>query len=388
MRIGVNLSLVQMAVRQMLGGSAPWTPASLFASSEPGVWYDPSDLTTLFEDAAGTIPITTVEKPVGLMLDKSKGLAVGTIDVLDGNGNFNNPSYWFEANNVSSITDGQLVFNGSSVLGGKFAPTASLVIGKYYEVSFDITNFVQGGAKVWVGHSGPAYTANTLGTHKYRLACTGDTYVRVYSIGGVATTLTIDNVVVKEVTGNHAYQTTSTSRPVLSARYNLLTKTEQFDDGGWVKLNATVTANAVVAPDGTMTGDSVIATTISGNHTVYSGALTPTGSSVALTHSVYVKANGYSKVALREGNGAPNSYAAFDLSTGSIIEAGSATTNAAITEAGNGFYRISATFTATTQRWMVHVLDPAYTTGSVQTNWEGDGTSGIYIWGAQLEQAT
>ena len=45
--------------------------AELFASGEQGVWYDPSDLSTLFQDAAGTIPVTGVEQPVGLMLDKS-----------------------------------------------------------------------------------------------------------------------------------------------------------------------------------------------------------------------------------------------------------------------------------------------------------------------------
>lgn len=42
-----------------------------FASSEAGVWYDPSDLSTLFQDAAGTIPVTGVEQPVGRMLDKT-----------------------------------------------------------------------------------------------------------------------------------------------------------------------------------------------------------------------------------------------------------------------------------------------------------------------------
>ena len=45
--------------------------ADLFASGEQGVWYDPSDLSTLFQDTDGTIPVTGVEQPVGLMLDKS-----------------------------------------------------------------------------------------------------------------------------------------------------------------------------------------------------------------------------------------------------------------------------------------------------------------------------
>ena len=43
----------------------------LFAASEPGAWYDPSDLSTLFQDTAGTTPVTAVEQAVALMLDKS-----------------------------------------------------------------------------------------------------------------------------------------------------------------------------------------------------------------------------------------------------------------------------------------------------------------------------
>lgn len=48
-----------------------FSPAALFAASEPGAWYDPSDLTTLFQDSAGTTPVTASGQPVGLMLDKS-----------------------------------------------------------------------------------------------------------------------------------------------------------------------------------------------------------------------------------------------------------------------------------------------------------------------------
>lgn len=44
---------------------------ALFANSKPGLWYDPSDLSTLFQDSAGTTPVTAVEQPVGKTLDKS-----------------------------------------------------------------------------------------------------------------------------------------------------------------------------------------------------------------------------------------------------------------------------------------------------------------------------
>ena len=43
----------------------------IFANGEQGFFYDPSDLSTMFQDAAGTIPVTAAGQPVGLMIDKS-----------------------------------------------------------------------------------------------------------------------------------------------------------------------------------------------------------------------------------------------------------------------------------------------------------------------------
>jgi hypothetical protein len=46
-------------------------PLSLFAAGEKGVWFDPTDITTLFQDAAGTTPVTAYGQKVGRILDKS-----------------------------------------------------------------------------------------------------------------------------------------------------------------------------------------------------------------------------------------------------------------------------------------------------------------------------
>lgn len=48
-----------------------FNPIHLFLSSEQGVWYDPSDFSTMFQDSAGTIPVTAITQPVGCILDKS-----------------------------------------------------------------------------------------------------------------------------------------------------------------------------------------------------------------------------------------------------------------------------------------------------------------------------
>lgn len=61
-----------LAKRAYLGSAIQsLIPSELFVNGEQGVWYDPSDLSTLFQDSAGTVPVTGVEQPVGRMLDKS-----------------------------------------------------------------------------------------------------------------------------------------------------------------------------------------------------------------------------------------------------------------------------------------------------------------------------
>lgn len=62
-----------VSVGGLLAGrnTSAFSPTSLFAAGEQGAWYDPSDLSTLFQDSAGTTPVTAVDQPVGLMRDKS-----------------------------------------------------------------------------------------------------------------------------------------------------------------------------------------------------------------------------------------------------------------------------------------------------------------------------
>ena len=71
MRLTTALNMTSTPVFYSRGGAVPFSIADLFASSEQGAWYDPSDLSTLFQDSAGTTPVTASGQPVGLMLDKS-----------------------------------------------------------------------------------------------------------------------------------------------------------------------------------------------------------------------------------------------------------------------------------------------------------------------------
>ena len=48
-----------------------FSPAILFANGEQGLWLDPSDTSTLFQDNAGATPVTSFGQAVGLIRDKS-----------------------------------------------------------------------------------------------------------------------------------------------------------------------------------------------------------------------------------------------------------------------------------------------------------------------------
>lgn len=48
-----------------------WAPLALFSDGAQGAWYDPSDLSTMFQDSGGTTPVTAAGDPVGLIMDKS-----------------------------------------------------------------------------------------------------------------------------------------------------------------------------------------------------------------------------------------------------------------------------------------------------------------------------
>lgn len=67
----ITRPLVRPLTRRVTEPGFGWSPRALFANGEQGAWYDPSDLSTLYQDSAGTTPVTALGQPVGLMLDKS-----------------------------------------------------------------------------------------------------------------------------------------------------------------------------------------------------------------------------------------------------------------------------------------------------------------------------
>ena len=352
------------ASRSVLGDAI----ANLFSNGEQGVWYDPSDLTTMLQDDTSAAP-AVIGQPVGTILDKSQGLKLGS--ELITNGDFAADSDWVKGTGWS-ISGGVGVANGVTSQNLRQNGVA-LEENKVYSVTFTIVSISQGSV---LGRFGGTTTVdsvafNAAGTYTFFLkANSTNSSFMLRGQGGF--TGTVDNVLVKEVLGNHATQTTSTKRPVL-ARHpeggirNLLSYTQEFDDAFWNKANATVTANFTTAPDGTQTADKMQFTT-----TTYASVFVTqsviSGSSYTL--SVFAKAGNISTLSLemRGSSSAPDTV--FNLSSGTITS-GTGT----IEDYGDGWYRCTLT-QAAIDNSELFIIGANSTAGN------------IYLWGAQLEEAT
>ena len=202
--------------------------ASLFANGEQGAWYEPSlDNGTLFQDQAGTTPVTAVEQPVSLMLDKSKGGgAIGADTVV--NGTFTADSDWTKG---TDWTIGSGVATKTAGTAAVLSQAATLTAGQSYIVTYTITRTAGTLTARFTGGTTVSGTARTAaGTYTDILtAVSGNTTLEFSADASFAGT--VDNVTLKLLpAGNHAYtpSTATASRPVLSARKNLLVNTESL----------------------------------------------------------------------------------------------------------------------------------------------------------------
>lgn len=252
----------------MIGGAGIWTPGctviggqqnidqlikSLFANSEVGFAYDPNDLTTLYQDAAGTIPVTGAGQPLGLMLDKSKGLALG-IEKLSNNDFSNNGVGWVIAGGVPTYAGGVVTLTTQAGGTGEIYQDISVPVGRLVKITAraKYSNAQSFGLNVYDGGGYTNYKGVIVfGTSfeeksGYFFSTTGSLRVRMrLGASTVAATGDVDYISVKEIQGNHAYQTTSAARPLFKTLPNRI-EYDKVDDNIITNLSAQLTGCTVV----------------------------------------------------------------------------------------------------------------------------------------------
>ena len=172
---------------------------------------------------------------------------------------------------------------------------------------------------------------------------------------------------------------TNSAGLVAYAPHNLLTYSEQFDNAAWSKSGATVAANAVTAPDGTLTADAVVEDTSSSTHRVFQS---PSVQALLYTHSCYVKKAGRDWFYFDSTDINLNRRQVyFNLATGVVGTIGAGWTNVSITPVGGGWYRCSASLSMASG---VNLMICGFAPTDGATVYIGNGSIAGYFWGAQL----
>ena len=379
-----------------IGEASPDRPLHISASV-PAIKLEDTDVAGLYHEivptAAGQLQFKVdagnvqANSKFVTVIDGAERLKVDTsgIDVI-GNATFgDNGKAIFGAG-----SDLQIYHDGSnSVI--RDAGTGNL---KLQAGNFDVTNgdgtqdIIKGvvGGAVRIYHSNAEKIATTSTGINVTGTVTADRYDSDEDLPTARPSLVMDFANSKTLDPRVTFYRNSTAtywdgKTKTKAEENLLRNSQAFTASTWVGGNHTLTDNAATAPDGTTTACSVVPNTTNIAKSIYTPNITVSGDN---TQSLYVKANGYTKIGLRESETGAY-YAAFDVASGgSVITTSNCT--ATITDVGNSWYRITMTGNRSgVTRWSVYFLSPSYTSGSVTAAWAGDGTSGYYIWGAQIE---
>ena len=174
------------------------------------------------------------------------------------------------------------------------------------------------------------------------------------------------------------------------SRTNLFLQSQDLSTT-WVNIASSEQTDVAVSPDGTTNADKFIIDNgiASGSSTIYQ-SITKAATATTYTVSVYVKPAEYNscRFVFRDTASAANNVSVyFNAATGAVASgptAGGTFTagTASISNAGNGWYRCTLTATTSTEI-SVQLRLYAYNNGTGSVT--GNGSDGIYLWGAQLE---
>lgn len=300
------------------------------------------------------------------------------------NGDFATDSDWTKSSQ-STISSGRaniLSTDGSYQYIAQTSINYTNTQGKIVKITLDIVEYVSGILKAQFS-GGTSYNfPQSVGTHTIYVL--NDGTAGTFNLARVAgvTDITIDNVSVKEVIENDVprldYSGGASCASLLleGQSTNLLTYSEDFSNAYWTKSNSSV-VSGFTSPDGTLNAFKLVEDTSTAVHSVFRNSSTVT--LAVYSFSCFVKTNGRN-VKLDFFGGTNN--AIFNLTTGVVISTNGTGLTAKIETLSNGWYRCSVTQLQTSTTIYPNIL---CVDGSNNSNYTGDGTSGIYVWGAMLE---
>ncbi len=316
---------------------------------------------------------------------------VSNPDFSDGSNNWSLGTGWAVSNNTA-------IHTGST---GNISTNASLTQGKKYVVEFEIISIADGVCNIY--DTGSATTYSSFSSVGVKTATITKDSSSSLAIRSNSSNAVIDNVSVQEIQeADFTFARNSSATRVNQAGLieasqsndtprldyttgqgafllepqstNKVTVSEDFSNSVWVKSNSTVSLSSISTPNGDLNSYKLLESDTNSSHHITFG----NSSTSDMSFSVFAKSAERTFVQLQAA-GVGNTDCVFDLSNGTIlIEEANATAN--IKDYGNGWYRCSVSYSASGTNNSVIKL---YNGGD---SYQGDGSSGLYIWGAQLEE--
>lgn len=208
------------------------------------------------------------------------------------------------------------------------------------------------------------------------------TWFRPNGVGTHYVTIDAGGVVPVDYIGIFGHDLTEKSATVKlqEGTKNEVIYSEDFQhDTGWIKVAATVDNNVIESPTSTISADKIVENTATTTHYAYKNF---TYEAKQYTFSCYAKKGERKNLRFVCYDGVTYFLATFDLNLG-ISGAHGGGAISSISDEGDGWYRCSIIFTAVAGagQYQLRILD------DIGTNtYAGDGISGLYLWGAQLEE--
>ena len=258
--------------------------------------------------------------------------------------------------------------NTTSVISGTFISHSSTSIGDgWYRIQYTINITSTGTAIFYNGGVG-----GSIGTSNFFYSWGAQLVQGSEPLAYLRTTDRLNIPRVDSSTGSKAFL-------LEPQRTNLSLWSEDFSQSTWAKSNTTVTTNTTTSPDGVTNADKLIASATTSTHLLIQN---PAGSvnGTTVTVSIFAKASELSRIQFVNNAGGVGS-AEYNLSAGTVNFASGV--SASIVNSGNGWYRCILSYTPTTTgsfNIQIRLLD-----NSGNTTFTGNGTDGIFIYGAQLE---
>lgn len=263
---------------------AEWTPAEEFAGDLLGCYYDPETPGVLFQDSAGTTPVTGAGQPVGLMLDQSRGLERGP--------ELASPDGWAALGQhiIEYLPDGRAKFTRNGDASWRVGQILPIQKGRFYLVSVDVEAVtvpvqIRSFGSTWTATVGSGIRSVTVGN---RAVVSGvlvgeelngivsTIFGATSSVGEDGDYFILGDLSVRELPGLHASQVTTAAKPTFTGEDlnfdgiddRLIAGT--VDDFIWMHDGSPVTIGVVrgITPNGNQ--QTIIGTTHLGN-SLYTG---------------------------------------------------------------------------------------------------------------------